>query len=523
MSPQITFPHSLHAFSCAAVMLLMTTSSWAQNNYAAFELRREDNWRPIVMEDVDGDGGKDLIVSNYLPELGRELYIYHQQADGSFNAEPQRIEIKTEVIAVGFADLRPDPGMELVLFANNAVFSLSTASAGYTNNLKLLFQWDLIAAIPNLERVLFSNIPTDINNDGEVDFLVPGNDEYGVFLGQGNEEFDLALRFSTLNQGITPVQRVNSEAELDANLSINSEQGVVVELNLQKPTPFQGFVEQWDPAAVSSDALLDSEQWMPTAVLAQLNDDDLLDLTYINVGDAGLGQMNVHYQDPVSGFKPEPDWSQPLDSSGELELVDMNNDGQQDLLRLAGDGSDWSARLFLNEAGRFNFEQPNQIMRFSGYDVELNVIQLRDGGLPTLNVSYYTIPVVDAIRNASINRVQLLYGSAERESGQVFNRRPDSRLEESFSAENVRGLSEQMSLLYDVDGDGNKDALYVTENGTLAAKSIDAGMQIADQPFWEYVSSRSVFEFEVMQLNDDAKPDLLLRHGVSTTLLVAQP
>ena len=80
-----------------------------------------------------------------------------------------------------------------------------------------------------------------------------------------------------------------------------------------------------------------------------------------------------------------------------------------------------------------------------------------------------------------------------------------------------------MSLRYDVDGDGNKDALYITENGTLAAKLIDSSLQISDEPFWEYVSPRTVFEFEVLPLNEDSKPDLILRHGVSTTILVSSP
>ena len=80
-----------------------------------------------------------------------------------------------------------------------------------------------------------------------------------------------------------------------------------------------------------------------------------------------------------------------------------------------------------------------------------------------------------------------------------------------------------MSLRYDVDGDGTNDALYVTDNGTLAAKKIDGQLRIADDPFWEYISPRTVFEFEVLALNDDAMPDLLLRHGTTTSLLVARP
>ena len=212
-----------------------------------------------------------------------------------------------------------------------------------------------------------------------------------------------------------------------------------------------------------------------------------------------------------------------MESRGDIRLVDVNNDGYQDLLRLTGEGNEWDARFYLNSSGKFDLQQPNQIMRFSGYDVRLDFVDLAYEDKPVLNVSYYTIPVVDAIRNASINRTQLLYSTASAEPGQLFARRPNSRLEESFSAANVRSLSEQMSLQYDVDGDGTNDALYITEHGTLAAKKIDAQLQIGDTPFWEYVSPRSVFEFEVLTLNSDSIPDLVLRHGTTTSLLVGAP
>lgn len=505
------------------VLLWNSQPLLAQNNYVAFELIRENNWERLITEDVNGDGAKDLIFSHFDPSLGRELHIHHQQSDGNFASTPQRVEIKTEIIAVGFADLRSDPGKELVLLANNGVFSLSTAVEGYAGNIKLLFEWDLVAAIPDQEQVQFFTNIKDLNGDGEIDLLIPGQDHFGFFVGSGNEQFELRSVISTKNENLTTAQRNNQEADLNASIGINPDEGVVVELRAETPSPFAGFVEEWEPEESESRALLRTENWMPTAMLVNLNADSLPDLIYLNVGDDGQGRLNIHFQDAGSGFATEPDWHTPTATRGDIRLVDMNNDKLVDLLRLNGEGNEWDARFYLNKGSGFDLEQPNQVMRFSGYDVRLEFVELAATEKPILNVSYYTIPVVDAIRNASINRTQLLYSAEVAEEEQLFARRPSSRLDESFSAENVRGLSEQMSLLYDVDGDGTNDALYVTENGTLAAKRIDDQLQIAETPFWEYVSPRTVFEFEVLPLNEDSLPDLVLRHGTTTSLLVAAP
>ncbi len=502
---------------------LLPMSLWAQTNYSAFELNREDNWQTLVSYDMNGDGLKDLIYSHFSPAVGRELHILHQQADGGFSSVPQRIEIKTEIIAVSFADLRAEPGMELILFAGAGVFSLSSTIEGYSGNLKPLLQWDLIASVPDLERIQFVSALNDINNDGFVDLLIPSFDNYGVFLGGPNETFTLSASFDTKNEELANSARPAREPDMDARLGINAEQGVVIDVSVSQPSLFEGFIEQWDTTANLERDLLRTDAFSPNVLLAELNGDSLTDVMYLTVGADGLGQINIHYQQDSPLFAAEPDWTGTLDTSGELQLVDINGDGTQDLLTLAGDGDDWNARLYLNSAGQFDFDAPNQIMRFSGYDVRLDLVKVDESTKPILSVNYYTLPVVDAIRNASLNRIQLLYGFDQTEGNQVFNRRPDMRLEETFSAANVLGLSEQMTLSYDVNGDGRVDALYITENGTLAAKTVNADLSLSDTPFWEYISPRMVFEFEVLALNNDALPDLILRHGTSTSVLVARP
>lgn len=509
--------------SLIACMTLWPILAFSQANFVAFELKRENNFDPLFTHDINGDNAKDLIVANYEAGVGRELLIYLQQANGSFNANPLRIEIKSEIIAVGFADLRPEPGLELVLLANNGVFSLNAMQPGYAGNIKQLFSWDLIASMPNFERLQFFESIVDLDNDGQVDMILPGIDSYGIFYGRGNEEFELVTTLSTINASTAAMARSNPGTDLDAQVGINPEDGVVLELNARRRTPFNDFVEQWESGETTSEYLLQSEKWMPSLIRGHLNDDELIDLVYLNVGEDGLGQLNVHLQQAEGGFKLQADWTGSVDTRGNWQLVDINHDTVLDLLRMRGEGDEWTAQLFLNQGGSFGLQQPDQVLRFSGYDVRLNFLQLQEGAPSVLNVSYYTIPVVDAVRNASINRTQLLYGADRSAPGQLFSRRPSSRLEETFSATNVRGLSEQMSLQYDVTGDGNKDALYITDNGTLAAKKIDSSLQIASTPFWEYVSNRSVFQFEVLSLNADSIPDLLLLHGTSTTVLVGRP
>ena len=244
--------------------------------------------------------------------------------------------------------------------------------------------------------------------------------------------------------------------------------------------------------------------------------------------------MNIALQQKEVGFTDTPLWQASLEAGGEISLSDFNGDGRSDVLRLSGSGDDWEARFYTGKKGGapFDFSSPDQIMRFSGYDVRLNAVPLPSGAI-ALSVAFYTLPIIDAIRSASINRTQLLYAplipaedtnetTAAESSTALFARRPSSQLVEGFSADNVRGLSEQMSLTFDIDGDGANDALYITERGTLAAKRVDDSLFIDAEPFWEYVSDKTVFEFEVLSLNADDRPDLILRHGNSITVLVSR-
>jgi hypothetical protein len=246
---------------------------------------------------------------------------------------------------------------------------------------------------------------------------------------------------------------------------------------------------------------------------------DSHDLIYLNIGNDIQGQINILNMNASGSFSGQPDWQAPVEMLGDFLLMDVNGDGLSDVVRLVEDGNSWTVSFFTNAGGSFNFAQADQVMRFSGYDLRVAVTPIT-GGKPQLSISYYTIPVVAAIRDASIVRSLLLFNHSA--SGPaLFNNRPDFLLEETFSATTVRGLSSPIVLDADLDSDGRIDAIQVTPEGALVAKRINSSLQFEDQPFWQYVPTRGIARFRVMDMNNDGRPDLILDHSNTVTVLVS--
>lgn len=492
----------------------------AQTNFVASEIALGEWPEDLFFEDMDGNGRKDLLVPTWSANAGRELAIYLQQDNGSFPSTPSRlVEIKPEIIAFSIADVRAEPGKELLLFSSTAVFSLSSAIASYSGNLKPLFEWELVASVPDRRRLLYFPYPQDLDGDGYVDLLLPGREDYGIFRGGPNETFTLTHRFNTVNEELDPSEVPLGSPRLSTDIAINERDGIVMSVTARSNSAFEGFVSDW--SSTDQDALLSTRQWRPAATISHLNDDKRQDILFMNIGNDLYGQINVLLQATDGTYSAKPNWQGPIDTRGDIRLLDANGDGMSDVLRIVNNSNDWDVQFFLNKGAAFDLQKPDQIMKFSGYDLEVSVLDLDDNGGAQLSVSYYTIPVINAVRNASIVRTQLLFASGT--NGQLFNTRPDFKLDENFSADTVRGLSSQIDIQTDINGDGRRDAVYVSNEGTLAAKAIDNSLRFADTPFWQYVPTRSILDFGIEELNGDGSADLFLYHSTALTLLVSAP
>ena len=502
------------------LVLSYGSAAIAQANFSATQISLGEWPESLYFEDMDGDGRKDLILPRWQQNTGRELQIYLQQANGQFPARPSRqVEIKPEIIAIAFADVRPTPGQELILVAANAVFSLSSAIASYTDNLKPLFEWNLVAAVPDRRDIHVLPTLTDFNGDGLADLLLPGSEDYGLFLGAADETFTLAYRFNTVNESLDPSQIPLGSARLNTDLSINERDGIVLRVRAQGRSAFENFVSDW--TADEQEELLRSRLWRPSAITHHMNADTRPDIVFMNIGNDLYGQINILSQSDTGEFPAQPQWQGPIDTRGDIRLMDVNGDDLIDIVRTLDRSNEWDVQFFLNKGASFDLQTPDQVMKFSGYDLDVSVVDLQNNGQSQLSVSYYTIPVINAVRNASIVRSQLLFQQGS--NGQVFNSRPDFKLDQNFSAETLRGLSAPMNLQADVDKDGKNDAVYVTDESTLAAKSIGADLRIADTPFWQFVPERSIMNFGIEDINADGVSDFYIRHSSALTVLVSQP
>jgi hypothetical protein len=509
------------ALLCLALMSSAAIAQGSPNlNFIATELPRPEWPQDVHVADMDGDGLLDIVVPFWSSDTGRQLQIFLQDNTQRFPAQASRIvEIRSEIVAVAFADLRPEPGAELLLFTGSSVFSLSTANPSYSGNLRRLFDWPFTAAVPNPELTRFLDPPMDANADGFIDLLLPGVDEYGWFTGGPDEQFILSHRFSTINDDVDETVMPAPAGRISGDISFNAQDGLKVDVSVRSGSVFEDFLQQ---PTDSDGALLEIDHWMPSARMAALTSAAGSDLVYLNMGSDLQGQLNIKQLRADGSFNDQADWRGAVEMRGDLLLLDVDGDGLSDVLRLIAEGSNWTASFFINQGGRFDFSRANQVMRFSGYDLRISANAILDtGGKPQLSVSYYTIPVVSAIRDASIMRTTLLF-NANASQG-IFNNRPDFMLEESFSASTVRGLSSPIVLDADLDADGRIDALYVTPEGALAAKRIDSSLQFDNTPFWQYVPTRSIARFSVQDMNADGRPDLILDHSNTITVLVSAP
>jgi hypothetical protein len=528
---------SMKRFGLLPVLSLWLPSALAAPQFVASEIPRSNLDARMYKADMNGDGKSDLLLAHWSEEQGRELHIYLQQPDGRFPALPSRtVEVRPEIIGFGTAELRSEPGTELVFLGSDAVYSFSSAIDSYSGNLKKLVDWPSIASTPERKEIAYLGTLPDLDKDGHADLLLADEEGFGYFRGRGDESFTFVSKFTTVSGDLVSAERRNRTGPYGVNAQAGEAGEIEISVIRATSSEFQVFLSEWRPEVALGADLLREEKWIPALGFGAVNGDTLTDLMFIADNDDEVEgesnkeqrQISVLLQSAAEGFATQADWQASIDNRSLWRLVEFTGDELADLVRTTGEGTESSAYFYRNTGGTFALERPDQVLRFSGLEAILDFSDLDDDGKPELGISYISTPVLDAIRNTTIQRSRLIFANISmpqaasgEEPGLLFSRRPDYRYDESISAENILGLTSFGNLQVDLDGDGRKDYLQIAGDGTLTARTINPDLQIAAEAFWQYVPNHIAVEFTTEELNADTRPDIILQHSQHFTVLVS--
>ncbi len=478
-----------------------------------------DHWTA----EMNGDSLQDLVVARWSRERGREILIYLQQEGGSFPGEPdRRIPVKKDIVAFSIADVRTEPGSELLLFTASSCFSYSTAKSGYAGNVARLFQEPFLWDVPGPREVAFLPGAADIDGDGSPEILVPGREGFALFgkahpgqpPGRENEGYELRARFPL---------KVQESRKRD-----NSGRIILPMGNQPRERPFSDLVLLEEDRSRGGDQLLKINRSLTAPLFAEANGDGRLDLFYFQEKGEEEG-IQLFLQNRDGSFPVKRSWRGWVSNSGPIRPVDLDGDGMVDLLvRKQENSKEGNLTFYRNRGGSFSVTQPDQVMKFSGFIAAESAIDLDGDGRRELVVSTYEISKTGALIGGRVDRRLFIHspktGNAEpgNPEGRLFRTRPASAFEEQFGPDAIRGISQSVILEGDLPGRGSRDALLVNRNGTLEGREIGRDFQIAREPFWRFVPPRTIIKLRVSDLNGDGRSDILLGHSRSLTLLVSR-
>lgn len=519
---------------CGATVLFCSTLLGAPQ-YISSVIEAPEEIHGQAYADLNGDDLRDLLLSVWSEQRGRELLVYLQGSDGQFPGKPsQRIEIKKDIIAYGLAELREEPGEELLFLTRNSAYSYSSRKEGYAGNLEQLFEWELLTTVPERKSLAFIGRLEDYNNDGHADALLPGRERYALFYGDGNGGFGPAVEL--------PVAHSDPERSRSNNAGFRVSQEDGLTFSVESPSAFAGlFPERSEPDGGNrfdeGQSIMDVERWLANVRSARINEDTLSDFVYLDHPEKNKDKsaedqsqrFNVVYQSAEGVNSSAADWRQALKSSEEILVVDFNGDGLDDVLALESKGNkQTNVAFFANRTGNYNFQSPDQVLRFSGYEVEAQLLDLNGDDYPELIISHYSLAAVDALRSASMLRSTLIYAgnpaaSEQNSEGLAFARRPTTKMDDKFSAASVKGLTERPHFSADLTGDGRSELLALDDNGALVARMIAQNLQIDAEPFWRFVPLHLIQSVMPEMLNDDKVTDFVLLHQNAVSVLVSRP
>lgn len=482
--------------------------------------------------DPDGDGTLSLCVAVRKKDGTRELRL-HALTRRGVDPEPEHsIAVLEDVLAYGFADVRDEPGAELLFMTRTGAYSYSLTKDGYRGNILRLATLELLYNVPD-RRALPYWAYTVKGGAGDRDLvLLPGREALAVFGPRRTTEDDGAREAPdpyevwALFDGSGGETWSPGDDEEGASMSGSGQ----LELQISRRDQ-EIFLSS---AAVSGSLISAGESYQAPA-LVDLDGDGRRDLVL-------LVEDNLHIHMASTGgisavatrVEALPEVIADAPGSADIEFADLNGDRYLDLLvRIESDSegfenSEMRVLVLLGAEGRLVPEEPQQVFRFEAGMLRLHVADANADGRPDLLMRKFVLPsMLETVSGLEFELTHLAYFGQE---GRLpFERKPDLNQTEVYGTQNIGEAIKNRKLLLDCDGDDIPDLVEVDVKGRIAIRRLkrESGFFSGeswelDENAWKRFDARgAVLSLDVLDVNADGLADIVSPGARSLTLLLS--
>lgn len=465
---------------------------------------------------------RDLVLA-VRTSTGRELRLHACKRDAIDPVPRRTIAMLDDVIAWGAADLRADPGKELLLLTRGGGWSYSILKDGYRDNAKAIARTELVYDLPNPERLPYwAFVLPGPKGRGQDRFLLPGRDGYALWGPDPNEPdtwkagplFAAGRRTGVRDEGERTTADGGSRGEDDNRVEI---------VLSGDRSPFLGKDEE-----NAANLLSESLAYRAPALLDVDGNGSLDLLAWTSEGIA------VHLGGAARADRVEalPEYLTQDDTERHLQLADLDGDGDLDVLaRLTSESSGLEnspvrVLVLLQNKGRLFPEKPSQVLRFDAAELRSQVTDVNGDGKPDLVVRKFELPgLLESVNGLNFTFTHLVYFGDRR----GFERKPSVKSTEVYDEDSVSGAIANYELVRDCDGDGFADLAALDLSGRLAVRRVrkDSGFfsgdswELEEAPWKRFDTRGEITSLSVPDLNGDGLGDLVSLGEARLTVMLS--
>ncbi len=507
---------------CVIVIALAASASAAEVSFVETTLRVEGELLDWELADIDGDGLDDLVLAvrgnRTDGKRDRTLQIHRMTASGP-DATPVVVPILSDVIAWAAADVRDEPGRELVFITKGGAFSYSPTIDRYRGNIRRLARFSSLFDIAAQDELPRWKYVLDVGSARE-SLLFAERGGFSLWTPrtggapEGEEATDYARRASF---GDTADDGSATFIAPSKNDQVAFRSG---EATVRFSTSLDSIFLDESVGLFSSLITTDNEYRSPA--LADVDGDGRRDVimrdedtvTIYRTGSTGPSASPTRVEEL-------PDYLQDVDEL-DLTLDDIDGDGDIDVVarRTKEEAEMFETAttdflLLLNDGKRLFPDKPDQVLRFEASRVFGTFDDVDGNGRPDFIVGKVVLPsVTELVTGGKLTRSGYIYFDDE---SNIVTRKPAISDESSFDIEQLTDAIVQRSISHDMDGDGKADLVEIDLLGRVAVRRLVFETHFFGPDTWSLESSPwKLFEvpgvlgtISVQDINGDGLGDIL--------------